>query len=94
MPHPDADGGPIEGNCPKHAALSSTSMQQMPSTEQLESMTSHFEGLGIEETPYLTGCTDCLVCGKLVKQIKSETECLSIIRIKQQYRVSHKHNSM
>ena len=33
----------------------------------------HFRGPKGGDNPYITGCTDCLVCGKSVEQIQDET---------------------
>ena len=32
----------------------------------------HFRGPNGEDNPYISGCTDCLVCGKSVEQIQDE----------------------
>ena len=32
----------------------------------------HFRGPTAADNPYITGCTDCLVCGKSVEQIQDE----------------------
>ena len=42
------------------------------STSQVGPSTIHFRGPNVDNNPYITGCTDCLICGKSVEQIQDE----------------------
>ena len=39
----------------------------------METVTSHFDGMALAESPYLPGYSDCIICGKPVQQIQEET---------------------
>ena len=39
----------------------------------MEAVTSHFDGMALLESPPLLGCSDCIICGKPVRQIQEET---------------------
>ena len=39
----------------------------------MEAVTSHFDGVALVELPPLLGCSDCIICGKPVRQSQEET---------------------
>ena len=39
----------------------------------MEAITSHFDGTALVESPPLRGCSDCIICGKPVRQVQEQT---------------------
>ena len=39
----------------------------------MEAVASRFDGMAMVESPPLLGCSDCIICGKPVRQIQEET---------------------
>ena len=63
---------PNEDRGPLHAS-NTTDCSAISVGASVEAVASHFYGIEIVETPGLESCSDCIVCGKSVQEIQSET---------------------
>ena len=73
IPHVDTPSSPPLEDRRIDFVLETPTYEPSSAKTSLESVASHFKGLALSEDTPLTGCSDCIVCGKTAAQIQSET---------------------